>query len=782
MSNLNNQIIENTFPYENNDKKKIDFDNFETKEDLENDNDQITLNNINYNNIKNENDENEKSNTSFSSFFPLNEINLLFNLDFNDVNDEFKNNSRLTFEMKMNKKDFYFEKKNLNFSFEKKYNNEFFLNKSFLNDKQSNSNLKFDDDDLSNFDPKENLNQIINCFNMINKKEFSINSNEIGNNKKYGFFKNYNKELDDNNEKRNIEKFINEENIYEFNKRKNKFFSSNFFEYKFTKNKINKLNFLHIKKRKFPENLLPEVENYINNCPKNKYVIIESKIKKIGDIEDISSILYKYQLYNNNEQIILKIISSFLTYRFVLNDGYSFFRVFAFSLLEYYIFNESNETLFLLNDFFFFFYKEISNFENIINFFREIHSSIDDLKKAFNDEKLGIDKAFIIYLRKIISFYINIDLNDYYEIDKNILQIICDIFGVNLFIIYLDGNKEHMTFNNIKIKSKNYENITFIIGYFFHSYHLIYSNEDFCIPTEFLDKNIKKESYIIKNIKNIQCPLCNEKNIELVLLTLYNKVFCYKCLNEYCLNILTNRAINFFNNNFTDLEYYLRNIIIKNEIQISSIEYNLIYNKSFIEEIISYMKKMCFICKKKFNKVIKLKCKCHFCQKCLENYIKNATNNKFLNEYEIKLLPKINCICKLPFNIIEALQYSKNIKYNEKEEKKEKKEGIIKMICCICGEKNDDLLILEVKDDIEHKICKGCLNLQKNKIEDIGKFNDNEYKFLCVICGDEHIVNLENNITNVSSETHQSNIIENNYDLKKKRKEEVSCSDKCNIM
>ena len=273
MSNLNNQIIENTFPYENNDKKKIDFDNFETKEDLENDNDQITLNNINYNNIKNENDENEKSNTSFSSFFPLNEINLLFNLDFNDVNDEFKNNSRLTFEMKMNKKDFYFEKKNLNFSFEKKYNNEFFLNKSFLNDKQSNSNLKFDDDDLSNFDPKENLNQIINCFNMINKKEFSINSNEIGNNKKYGFFKNYNKELDDNNEKRNIEKFINEENIYEFNKRKNKFFSSNFFEYKFTKNKINKLNFIHIKKRKFPENLLPEVENYINI----NYIIIMNK-------------------------------------------------------------------------------------------------------------------------------------------------------------------------------------------------------------------------------------------------------------------------------------------------------------------------------------------------------------------------------------------------------------------------------------------------------------------------------------------------------------------------
>ena len=72
-----------------------------------------------------------------------------------------------------------------------------FLNKFFLNGKQSNSNLKIDDD-LSNFEPKENLKQIINCFNMI-------------------------------------------------------------------------------KKRKFPKNLLSKVENYLNVCPKNKYIITESK-------------------------------------------------------------------------------------------------------------------------------------------------------------------------------------------------------------------------------------------------------------------------------------------------------------------------------------------------------------------------------------------------------------------------------------------------------------------------------------------------------------------------
>jgi hypothetical protein len=71
---------------------------------------------------------------------------------------------------------------------------------------------------------KKNLNQIIKCFNLIDKKEFNINPNEIGNNKKYGFVKNYNKELDDNNEKRNIKKYIDEENIFDYNKRRNNFF------------------------------------------------------------------------------------------------------------------------------------------------------------------------------------------------------------------------------------------------------------------------------------------------------------------------------------------------------------------------------------------------------------------------------------------------------------------------------------------------------------------------------------------------------------------------------
>ena len=112
-----------------------------------------------------------------------------------------------------------------------------------------------------------------------------------------------------------------------------------------------------------------------------------------------------------------------------------------------------------------------------------MHSSIDDLKNAFNDEQLGIDQAFILYLKKLICQTLNIDLNDYYEIDKNIIQIICDLFGINLLIIYLDGNKNHLTFNNIKIKNRNKDknNITFTFGYFFSSYHLIYSNEDFCI-------------------------------------------------------------------------------------------------------------------------------------------------------------------------------------------------------------------------------------------------------------------------------------------------------------
>ena len=101
---------------------------------------------------------------------------------------------------------------------------------------------------------------------------------------------------------------MDEENVYDYNKRRNKFFSYNFFEYKFTENKVNKNNFIHIKKRNFPENLNQKVDNLIDQIPKKHYVITESQIKKICDIEDISSILYN-DLYNNNnknESITLK--------------------------------------------------------------------------------------------------------------------------------------------------------------------------------------------------------------------------------------------------------------------------------------------------------------------------------------------------------------------------------------------------------------------------------------------------------------------------------------------
>ena len=96
-----------------------------------------------------------------------------------------------------------------------------------------------------------------------------------------------------------------------------------------------KSQIVEIKKYTITEQIKQEVENLIDQTPKKHYVITESQIKKIGEIKDISSILYKYDLYNNNknESTILKIISSFLTYRQILNDDYSFLRAFFFFLL-----------------------------------------------------------------------------------------------------------------------------------------------------------------------------------------------------------------------------------------------------------------------------------------------------------------------------------------------------------------------------------------------------------------------------------------------------------------
>ncbi len=187
---------------------------------------------INNNNkiLENEIDDNENISSSFSSFAPLNEINFLFDLDFDDdYNKNVSHNSILTYSNNYNDNNLSFEiddndKKYLNSSNENnKIKKKFFINKTNSINLKSNIDIQFDDE-LSSFDPKENLNQIIKCFNLIDKKEFNINPNEIGNNKKYGFVKNYNKELDDNNEKRNIKKYIDEENIFDYNKRRNNFF------------------------------------------------------------------------------------------------------------------------------------------------------------------------------------------------------------------------------------------------------------------------------------------------------------------------------------------------------------------------------------------------------------------------------------------------------------------------------------------------------------------------------------------------------------------------------
>ena len=115
------------------------------------------------------------------------------------------------------------------------------MNKKNTINSKSNIEIKFDDE-LSTFEPKENLNQIIKCFNIIDKKEFNINPYEIGNYKKYSFFNNYN---DKNNKERNIKKFI-MKRIYMIKIIKEIFFFIYFFEYKFT----NKIHFFNIKKRK----------------------------------------------------------------------------------------------------------------------------------------------------------------------------------------------------------------------------------------------------------------------------------------------------------------------------------------------------------------------------------------------------------------------------------------------------------------------------------------------------------------------------------------------------
>lgn len=667
---------------------------------------------------------------------------------------------------------------------------------------------------------KDIINDINDLYNNDKLNIVKINNHEI-----YNFITEYNcLSKDELDYEPDYYKLSNKDN--DFICRRNNFFSHNYFSY-ITKIKSNDNKNSDNKLKKYKKNYNEKIPTLTINESNNKNSIRaskenKSKLIKIYDIENISSFFYNFGLYSpenknkkildeNSENEICKLITS---YRKIYNDGNSFQRCFSYLLFETFLLkNQISKINYLIYDI----KKTLSHryldIDNSINILIDIKDSysIDNLMNSYNDSNMNIDEIMISYIEDLINNINKIDSinkRKYQEINMNYLKTLSNIFEVNLEIFYIEENKNEkdnyiLSINKINIycnafnlennnaknngrlsDSDDFQKIpTFHLLYFLNSFHIIYTkNSD--VDSTLANNEFSKQHYYLQSLPNYNCPNCN-KNNPLDIIPYYEAVLCHKCLIKYMNDILKNRVISFIESNFSSIEYFTRPITIKSDIKITLTLYKYITGNYMIQDFENILENTCFICYKYFgniynnknnvNKIIKLKCQCQLCQKCIEDKLKeNMGEYKYLNLYEMHTNKFTRCPCDNIYNINELLKYTKN-----KPTEKDKKEALQRLIvvlenrCCMCSivKEKTEYIKLEVSNSQPHFICMDCYqkniigplntkyinikydnntNGEKNQYHDLESSNsslrDNERdkKFFCIICNTEHIIIPEN--------------------------------------
>ena len=688
---------------------------------------------------------------------------------------------------------------------------------------------------------EETKKDIINDINNL-YSEFKINLVKLNNHEIYNFITDYN-DIAKDELVYDPDYYLLNKNDNDFTWRRNNFLSHKYFSYiinKTSNDNNNNNNSLDKKIEKHKKNYNNKIPKLTINDSNRKSSIRVSKEKKnknikIYDIENISSFFYNFGLYspdNENKKIIdekseNEIIKSFTTYRKIYNDGKSFQRCFIYLLFENFLLkNQINNINYIIYDIKKTLNKKYLDIDNYINILIEIKESysIDHLMYSFNNPNINIDELLVSYIEDVINNINKVDSinkGKYEEINMNYLTILSNIFEVNLVIFYIEenhNNKNNYLYsmnkfdiycNSYNLENNNNDNSdeyqiiqTFYLLYFINSFHIVYTKK--CdIDSTLANNDFSRQHYYLPSLPKYLCPKCN-KNSPLDIIPYYEAVLCHKCLLNYMNDILKNRIKSFINSNFSSIEYFTRPITIKQDIKITFTQYRYITGNYLIQDFEKYLENICFICFKfhslKNNiKIIKLKCQCQLCQKCLESTIKNNFGGyKYLNLYEMHTKQFSKCLCDNIYDINELLKYSK-YKPCEKDKKEDLKRLniILEAQCCLClaKKKKTEYIRLEVNNSRPHFICIDCydkniigpvnnknmnikygkdLNGEKNHYHDLEssnsslKDNDREKKFFCNICYTEHIIVPEN---------------ENNKqkDKNKLKKSVFKCCKKCSI-
>ena len=302
-------------------------------------------------------------------------------------------------------------------------------------------------------------------------------------------------------------------------------------------------NIPKINEENYEENKIGKISN--NNC-------------KIFEVESLENFLYKYHL-ENNEEIILKSFKYFPYWRSIEGDGNSFYRTIMFSIIEYYIFKNSIDSLKILIseiscDRFIQIYKEHKiNYEISFYIFGAILYLLKEDKikdayslflKSYSLKDDSFDKILIIYLRNICFDYVDeaLELSKDEEVQKKfespivpsninkeliktmniepdffVVSLMAYLFDININIYWIDRDLIKPKEGLIKFTDEDTPDLINIsLGYFFSSYHRIYTRQFFeeePLIQEIYNNEITDIKKLTSELKcNKKCNNCKENN------------------------------------------------------------------------------------------------------------------------------------------------------------------------------------------------------------------------------------------------------------------------------
>ena len=642
---------------------------------------------------------------------------------------------------------------------------------------------------------------------------------------------------------KNFFDIIQKENKEEIEKRKNFFINKIFFEGIIGTNPLLELipecdiSHVNLLKKIYTTHGLkniPSIEDdydYENMIFNSENLLISEYYSPIGKLEDLKGFISKYNYnYEENSKIIINSVKAFNYWRSIQGDGNSFYRTLMFSLIEYYILYNNKELLEQIIseiscDDLIEIYKEYNVNYNICFIIfgviiqllskNEIKKAYDLFLKSYLLKDGSFDKILIIYLRHISFIYVNevIELSKdemfQEEIeDKKLINslneqliktmnvepdffIIClmpYLFDINMTLLWIDKDLIHCKDGIISyIDEDNGEIIPSIsIGYFYSSYHKIYS-KSFIQENEFINSlfqtkitNLTKLTLQVNNPK--KCEIC-KKELFIVFLEQKFKI-CKNCLQTYINNICSFRNDALNKGNYIGQEYYTRAFNLKDEYILNDYEFIEIKEDTNIINYIQHIASIvCSKCKGNFDKknLNHLKCKCLLCDKCLEEMIFNMTNGlKILNSYEKRNLANVKCsTCGNNFSYEDAIEHLKDIKEKDNQNAINRMSNYISTLCLICGdlvrEKDNKIkesyLSEEEKDEGEeeetinnkkkdnYKTIKNYKKIRVRKENEIGKginYLDIEH-VICFNCYENSKANIFSHSSSSLSEISETN-------------------------